>query len=127
MIAIQSSLFILIVVYVYRSLSLLRLPSGRSLLPRSLLYKTPSTILYASDVDHDNVDQDNNVETLIEYGGLESSLENMETGVAIEELGLLVCVGPSLVSIAIPFLMGLRFRLPFCSSYDPLFASMVLL
>ena len=96
MIAVQSSLFFFIVVYVYRSLSLLRLSSGRSILPR-LHKKTLSTILYASDGDHDD-----NAETLIEYGGLESSLENMETGVAIEELGLLVCVGPSLVSVAIP-------------------------
>ena len=104
--AFRFSLFILISIYIYRSLSLLRLSSGRFLLPR--LHKTSITPLYASDIDHDD-----NAESLIEYGGLESSLENMETGVAIEELGLLVCVGPSLVGITIhPFLDCSSFPLP---------------
>ncbi len=46
---------------------------------------------------HANEEEDDD-QTMIAYGGLESSLDDMETGVAIEELGLLVCVGPSLVA-----------------------------
>ena len=46
---------------------------------------------------HANEEEDDE-QTLVAYGGLESSLDDMETGVAIEELGLLVCLGPSLVA-----------------------------